>query len=144
MSTWDELCGERILMAIRTDVHHPFSDDAHGVAIGLASPDLSGETRWIDEIAIFIFEDSEDGARSSAMEPIVAKRSLDDFCDVDYIFAPVLVSRWTNKSADNGLDFIDTRNDKLILRVGTHNFDDWYRMFVCDWRPQNLHDNAVD
>lgn len=30
---WDELCGERVLMAIRTDVRHPFDPDANGVAL---------------------------------------------------------------------------------------------------------------
>jgi hypothetical protein len=119
--SWDDLLGERTLDAIRTDVRHPFDTDAAGVAL-----DLGGLT-------VFIFEDPSDGYRSFGVSP-------------DYIRVPVRVSRWTKGEREgeaDGLEFTDRRNGKVVLRVGTDNTDDYYPSFVCDWRPQNLADNAA-
>lgn len=135
MSAWDELCGERELMAIRTDVRHPFDAAANGVALDLG------------DITVFVFEDPSDGYRSSAAEPMIAKTSLYSFgCNPEYIRAPVTIKSWTTddegRKAD-GWEFIDRRNGRTILRVGTENADDYYPRFVCDWRPQNLAENAA-
>ena len=131
--TWDDLCGERTLMAIRTDVRHPFQSDANGVALDL------------DGLTIFIFEDPNDGYRSCSAEPLVAKASLYSFgISPEYIRAPVRIQRWTRSEHGeaDGLEFIDTRNGKTVLKVGTDNSDHYYPSFVCDWQPQNLAENT--
>lgn len=133
-SQWDALCGTHNLLAIRTDVKHPFQSDANGVAL-----DLGGMT-------VFVFEDPSDGYRSCAASPLIAKCSLYEFgVSPEYIRAPVEVRRWTkseNGDGADGVEFIDTRNGKTILRLGTDNSDDYYPSFTCDWQPQNLADNA--
>jgi len=128
--SWNELCGKHTLMAIRTDVTHPFDKDANGIAIDLDN-----------ELAVFIFEDPSDGYRSTAAAPLIANCNLYEFgCKMDYIKAPVTITRWTESDSNraDGIILTDTRNGKVILRVGTENTDDDYPRFVCDWRPQDL------
>ena len=133
--SWDDLCGERMLRAIRTDVRHPFQSEANGVALDL------------DDITVFVFEDPNDGYRSCATEPMIVKEPLYAFgCDPDYIRAPVLIRRWTKSEYGDGADgveFIDKRNGKTILLLGTDNVEDYYPSYTCDWRPQNLAENAA-
>ena len=135
MATRDDLCGERELRAIRTDVRHPFDADAHGCALDLG------------DMTVFVFEDPDDGYRSSAAEPMIAKCSLYSFgVSPDYIHAPVLIRRWTESkygSGADGIELIDRRNGAMILRLGTDNTDDYYPSFTCEWMPQNLFDNAA-
>lgn len=128
---WNELCGERILSAIRTDVRHPFDDSANGCAIEL------------DDMTVFVFEDPSDGYRSSATEPMVCRGPLWSFgCqNIDYLRIPVRVQRWTASEYDYvpvGIELIDRRNGQVILRLGTDNSDDYYPSYTCDWRPQNI------
>ena len=54
-------------------------------------------------------------------------------------FIPIRVycSLSDNESTDTLL-FMDYKNDKLVLEIGTHDFDDWYPCFVCDFIPQNM------
>ena len=54
MLAWEDLYGERELLAIRTDVRHPFNAEANGIAL-----DLGGLT-------VFVFEDPSDGYRSAS------------------------------------------------------------------------------
>ncbi len=132
-SVWDELCGECELRAIATDVHHPFQSGANGVALDLG------------ERTVFVFEDPDDGYRSSATPPMIVPCSLYQFrCNPNYIRVPVLIRRWTEDSygVPDGVEFIDRRNGKTILRLGTANSDDYYPSFTCEWTPANLADNA--
>lgn len=135
MSAWSDLCGDRDLMAIRTDVRHPFDADANGVAL-----DFGG-------ITVFVFEDPSDGYRSSAAEPMIAKTGMSEFgCNPEYIRAPVTIKPWTTDDEGcmaEGWEVVDRRNGQMILRVGTSSADDYYPSFVCDWRPQNLAENAA-
>lgn len=132
---WEDICGNRELRAIRTDIRHPFQSEANGVALDLG------------DITVLVFEDPCDGYRSCSAEPLIAKTSLYSFgCDPQYIRAPVLIRLWERSEyggAAEGVEFIDTRNGKTILRLGTENSDDYYPSFTCDWQPQNLAENAA-
>lgn len=129
--TWDDLCGEHVLSAIRTDVRHPFDPDANGCVIQLDS-----------DLTVFVFEDPSDGYRSSASDPMVVKTPLCSFgCSPDYLCAPVLVRLWTGTA--EGIELIDRRNGKTILRLGTDHSYDYYPCYICDWRPQDLAENAT-
>lgn len=133
--SWSELLGFRSLVSIRTDVRHPFTSDANGIALQL------------DGVSVFIFEDPSDGYRSTAAAPMVAACSLYEFGSPEYLHVPVEVKRWERSDdelsgAVEGLQFVDTRNGKVVLTVGTSNTDDYYPSFVCEWRPQNLAENA--
>jgi hypothetical protein len=135
MMTWDELCGEHILMAVRRDVRHPFDANADGGAFQLDN-----------NMTVFVFEDPSDGYRSCATEPMVVSAPLYSFgCDVAYIRAPVLVRRWERSEYGqaDGIEIIDKRNGKTILYAGTDNSDDYYPSYTFDWRPQELAENAA-
>jgi hypothetical protein len=129
--TWGDLCGERILMAIRTDVNHPFDPAANGVVLDL------------DDLVVFAFEDPSDGYRSLCATPLIASAHLYSYgCSSDYIRAPVIVRTWGNVGGPDGIELLDRRNGKTILRLGTDNADDYYPRFVCEWQPQNLAENT--
>jgi len=132
--SWSALLGFRSLVSIRTDVRHPFTSDANGIAFQL------------DGVSVFIFEDPSDGYRSTAAAPMVAACSLYEFGTPEYLHVPVEIKRWERSDdefngAVEGLQFVDTRNGKVVLTVGTSNTDDYYPSFVCEWRPQNLEEN---
>lgn len=133
--SWNDLVGAHMLMAVQTDARHPFDTNAAGGAFQL------------DEgLTVFVFEDPDDGYRSSAVEPMICNAPLYSFgCSPNYVRAPVLVRLWdksdTYGSAE-GIEIIDTRNGATILLAGTDNNDDYYPSYTFDWRPQNLADNA--
>lgn len=133
--SWADLCGERTLTSIRVDARHPFDADANGCAIEL------------DDVTVFVFEDPSDGYRSSASEPLIVKAPLYSFgCDPVYVRVPVLVRLWqTSDFGDGaeGIELIDRRNGKTVLYLGTDNINDYYPSYTCDWRPQDLADNAL-
>lgn len=127
----EDLCGDRTLNAIRTDVRHPFDADANGVAIEL------------DNHVIFIFEDPSDGYRSSAATPLFGLGSLYEYAATPvYIRVPVTVAMRTGTS--EGIQLTDRRNGKVVLEVGTDNTDDYYPSYICNWMPQNIAENAAD
>ena len=132
--SWDDLCGEHILMAVRMDVRHPFDANADGAALQL------------DDMSVFVFEDPSDGYRSSCVDPMIVHAPLYSFgCDVSYIRAPVLVRRWERSEYGqaDGIEVIDKRNGKTILHAGTNNSDGYYPSYTFDWRPQDLAENAA-
>lgn len=131
--SWDKLCGEHVLRAINVEVRHPFDPNAAGVALDL------------ENICAFVFEDPDDGYRSSAADPLIAECSLYSFgTSPTYLHVPCLIRRWTESEWGTpcGIEVIDRRNGKTILRLGTDNSDDYYASFTCDWRPQDIAENA--
>lgn len=132
--SWDALLGEHVLMSIRTDVHHPFSNEANGVAFELDQ-----------DLVVLIFEDPNDGYRSSANEPMIMKGNLYELgCSPEYIRVPVLVKNHERSEyggASRGIEMLDRRNGKTILIIGTDNSDDYYPSWVCEWTPANIAEN---
>jgi len=126
-----ELTGEHTLVAIRTDLRHPFDPDASGIAIEL------------DTHTLFFYENPDDGYRSSCGEPLIAEASMHSFgVSPEYLHIPVLVRSWTEPNTD-GIEVLDRRNGKTILTVGTANIDDYYPYFVCEWVPRNIQQESV-
>lgn len=126
----EQFHGLQELLAINVNVRHPFNPDSNGVAL-----DFGTKT-------VLIFEDANDGYRSAAATPIIYEGSLYELCDnVNYVRVPVRVEPMqAAEYADgaDGIDLWDTRNDRLILRVGTDNVDDYYPTFVLDFRPEMI------
>lgn len=131
--TFESLHGEITLMAIRMDVRHPFCEDANGAALQLG------------EKTIFVFEDPSDDYRSCASDPLIVNAPIYSFgCDPDYIRIPVTVQKLEpleSYEESEGIQLIDRRNGKIILRLGTDNSNDYYPCFVSEWVPQNIADN---
>ncbi len=133
--TWDDLCGERELKAIRTDVRHPFESEAGGCAL-----DLGG-------VVVFAFEDPSDGYRSCCTSILVARGSLYEFgCDPEYIRSPVVITRWLRDEYGrecDGIELVDAKSGKVVLRLGTQYVKEHYPSYTCEWMPQNLASNAT-
>lgn len=132
---WADICGERMLMAIRTDVSPPLHRASNGCAVDFG------------DFTVFVFEDPSDGYRSCATTPLFTTGPLYQFSDnIEYIRAPVLVRHWEKNEFDqpcDGIEIIDRRNGKTILQLGTSNSEDYYPSFVSDWQPKNLANNEV-
>lgn len=137
---WSDLYGAHILRSIRTDARHPFVADANGVAFELD-----------DWKTVFVFENKDDGYRSSSDEPLITNSSLNKFgIYPEYINVPVEIVRWSEEDEiesgrygkPEGIKVIDKRNELVILLLGTRHTDDYYPCFTCDWRPQNIFENA--
>lgn len=42
------------------------------------------------------------------------------------------------------VEFVDLKNDKVFLRIGTEDWDDWYPYCVMEYTPENLHWNDLE
>jgi hypothetical protein len=81
-------------------------------------------------------EDPEDGYRSSMGELYV---SDDD--KISNSFAPCEV--FGCLAGRDILELIDCETWKVVLRVGTDWYDEYYPTFVDEWYPQNMAANKV-
>jgi hypothetical protein len=133
--SWSELYGEWILNKYCTNVNHPFDTNANGVALEIAR---NGES-----ITVFVFEDPNDGYRSSATPPLIAHCSMYEYAGTgEYIRVPVLISFLSYEHGNaEGIEVHDRRNGKLILQLGTNNTDDYYPYFTAEWKPENIEGN---
>jgi hypothetical protein len=83
-------------------------------------------------------EDPDDGYRSQ-LEGLFLSDEV-----VSNTFAPVevIVSHRTRSEGYTSecdiLDFVDAKNGKRVLEIGTDNTNDYYPMFVASWTPENL------
>ena len=95
----------------------------------------------LDDVPYAVFEDPEDGYRSSMREIVV------QVIMPKSIFPPVRVlARMmpdSDREKNDVLELIDVTNGKTILMVGTRNTDDYYPMFVGEWTPENMAVNAA-
>jgi len=86
-------------------------------------------------------ENPEDDFRSSLDKLFV---SSDD--EMRNVFPPVKVigrkkasSQW---NANDTLELVDVETGKVVVEVGTDNFDDYYPMFVSAFWPENMITNS--
>lgn len=93
----------------------------------------------LDGITYEAIEDPSDGYRSQLKEIMISETP------VNYNFPPQKV---IGKMKDNDesysndvLEFYDPVTDKLVLAIGTMNWDDYYPWCVLDWHPENLNIN---
>jgi hypothetical protein len=101
----------------------------------------------LNDIVFTAVEDPNDGYRSSMRYVLIEK------FEVHNQFQPIRV--YTKYRTDNShlagtddywhsheecdiLEMYDKDNDKLIMRIGTGNTDDYYPYFVAEWKPENM------
>ena len=81
-------------------------------------------------------EDPDDGYRS-ALDKIIESNEK-----IENTFAPVEVIVLYREKYQYGeceiLDFVDIKNGKRVLEIGTEDTDDYYPCFVACWMPENL------
>lgn len=88
----------------------------------------------LDGITFEIEEDPDDGYRSSARNLVVSARPIASFDPV-----PVHCVHDAGKPNSYRNDIIEIYvGDKLLIRTGTCDVDDYYPSWVSEWNPENL------
>lgn len=127
-----DLVGEAVLETVPfMEVRHPFDPDASGVLFTLS------------DRTYMVFEDSNDGYRSSAGALISYPGGPYEIgyngANITHIQEPVICS-FTD--VDDILEMRSKETGILIFSVGTSNVDDYYPSFECYWNPEGLSKNA--
>lgn len=117
--------------APRTDVCHPLDPNANGIVFGL------------DGVTYLVFENPNDGYRSSAAPLLEFNGSLYELGgSPEYLHnIYVLVSHETEGEYGGENDVLVLRDEVTgveLMRVGTSNVDDYYPSFVSWWNPEGL------
>lgn len=82
-------------------------------------------------------EDESDGYRSSMDSLEITDKVLSN------AFQPQWVTGRMTGDGNDVLEFIDSANGKTVLRVGTHDSDNYYPSFVSEFNPENMSVNKV-
>ena len=133
--SWSDLYGTYKLLVVQPNVRHPFDANACGVALQL------------DETTVLVFENPDDGYRSTANDPIIFAGSLYQLGGYhEYIHGQFLVRKLDDPNStypQEGIEVVDLRNNTVIFRVGTAATDDYYPYYVCNWMPERLAENMT-
>ena len=93
----------------------------------------------LDDVIYQVEENPDDGWRSSMRDIKVIDTNIQNR------FGSVTVkAQWMAHSdyVENCVvEFVDVLSNKVVLSVGTGNWNDWYPYFVDRWEPQNLYVN---
>jgi hypothetical protein len=82
-------------------------------------------------------EDPEDGYRS-CMKEIIQSSAV-----VTNVFPPIKVfASLSTEHDDDLLEFIDIQTGKVVLMVGTEDYNDYYPTFIASFWPENMSLNA--
>ncbi len=123
----EDLIGEHYLSGLDTDIK-------------------KAEETWQDDANVFRFvldgitykatEDPSDGYRSYLEDLETTEEK------VDYTFPPQKVIGKMREDEDYSkndvIEFYDAITTKLVLALGTDNYDDYYPSCIMDWSPENL------
>ena len=97
-----------------------------GVGRNIIECDANSFSFILDGITFTAIEDPEDGYRSTMKELFIGG-------EIKNTFKPVEVECILH---DKTLRM--NYKDKLVLEVGTDNYDDYYPVFVNHWNPENI------
>lgn len=130
-----DLTGEHYLSGVSFD--SITSDELSKISGYSAWEDAQRCTFILDDIAYQAIEDPSDGYRSSLEYLLICDKDL-----VKNTFEPIKVVGKLNTEAmystNDAIDFVDVRNGKTILTIGTFNADDYYPYYVAEWMPENI------
>lgn len=95
--------------------------------------DATGYRFILDGITYCVIENPDDGYRSYL-------GNLDTTTDkVDYTFPPQkVIGKMKEDRKTDVLELYDIVTNKLVLEIGTDNYDDYYPCCVMCWYPENL------
>ena len=80
-------------------------------------------------------EDPEDGYRSCMREIKVSNRRVGNmFEPIDVVGKMKAAGTYTNDT----IEFIDVITGKVVLEIGTDNWDDYYPYWVANFQPENM------
>ena len=96
----------------------------------------------LDDITYTAIEDPEDGYRSCMREIKVSKYKVKNiFPEVEVLVRDMGDEKY--HTHNDALEFIDIKNGKVILTVGTENTDDYYPYFTSEFVPENMSLNNI-
>lgn len=92
----------------------------------------------LNDISYTIFEDPDDGYRSSMGQFFVSDEPM-----INTFTPQWVVGTWQEQSAradaaPDVIDFIDVWTGKVVLSVGTDHGDAYYPSFVANFNPENM------
>ncbi len=128
----EKLIGEHFLSGVEVNAY-PIQN------IGEHFLDCNSISFILDGVVYTAIENPEDGYRCSMDKLII------DNIKIRNTFEPVkvLVRKSPSEHSDI-LDFVDIKNGKTILLVGTENIDDYYPCFVSNFLLENMSINEKE
>jgi hypothetical protein len=98
----------------------------------------------LDGITYTAIENPEDGYRSCLDNILITETKVTNkFAPVEVLVSYLDKQKNEYYSEDcDLLEFVDTKNGKLVLQIGTGNTNDYYPYFVASWTPENLSVNG--
>lgn len=138
-SALSDLVGEGVFEIVpKTDIRHPLDPDASGVIFTL------------NRRTFIVFENPEDGYRSSASPLLSFAGSAYEICVGNFTFSIYINERVVCRhrtagsygNQDDVLEVYSKETDELIFEVGTEDIDDYYPGYVCRWHPESLSVNG--
>lgn len=121
-----DLCGEHILSGIERGQTNDTWDGAIANYIKFC----------IDGINYMAVEDPADGYRSYLNDLY----TTEERCKIILPATRVIVIRET----DQIISFVDMGTTKIVLRIGTGDYGDYYPYCIQDWYPENLSCNKME
>jgi hypothetical protein len=122
-----DLVGEHELSGLDTFTNkatNPYDDDGDGYRFVL------------DGVTYCAIEDPSDGYRSMLRDLEITDEN------VSYNFPPQkVIGKMRNDeeySKNDVIEFYDAITNKLVLAIGTDNYDDYYPSCIMEWNPGNL------
>lgn len=91
----------------------------------------------LDGVTYSVIEDPEDGYRSSMKEIVVSDSKLSNIFPECMVMCQMRI-RIRGKVNDDVLDMVDITTGKVVLSVGTSDFDDYYPLFEGNFYPENM------
>lgn len=122
-----DLTGPHVLDYVpRIDLRHPFDADASGCAFGL------------DGTTYLVFEDPNDGYRSSAADAVLSFTG-DLYRPGASVWPeglkmPVICSM-EGRDGSGVLTMREVSSGRVVFEIGTHNADDYYPSYIARWTP---------
>ena len=106
------------------------------------SEDANGYVFILDGKTYVVFEDPEDGYRSCGK---ICEAKNGEICTNIFPEQKVLVKYINGIKEDDWCnykiwyyEFRNPKTKKLILKIGTDNYDDYYPMSIFEYHPENL------
>jgi hypothetical protein len=87
----------------------------------------------LDGVTYTAIEDPSDGYRSALRDVFVSEEPV-----ANTFFACKVLGHMSMDATDNILYLTDIVTGKVVLEIGTSNYDDWYPCFECGFYPENM------
>lgn len=96
----------------------------------------------LDGVTYMAIEDPDDGYRSSMKKIITSDMPIKNSFPEIEVFAKMRDDdKYDKYDKHDVLELFDAKNNKLILSVGTGNYEDYYPYWIAEFIPENRYIN---